>query len=318
MIHVAAQKLRLDEPTPDQVRQQLDQILNSDDFGVSERGRRFLGFIVNEKLNGRAIYIKAFTIAQAVFGRDVSFDAQNDPCVRIEAGRIRRELEHYYLLNRSPLQILISVPKGTYVPMFQFAGDVADPETTCSESGTFLDANEDAVHRRRDRRWIVAAVVALAAFSLVAAILYPSPRANITDSAKNGSVRPVVAVEEFLVPADNPTASKFSQWLRYDLVEQLVSLNQPVVMTNMPARGKRGAPLGDVYRLEGSVIHVDGRFRIAFRLVRDVDGAVVSAKSYDLTDQPTLDTQSALASEIVSVIRRPLGTVSAPDQLAAR
>jgi hypothetical protein len=48
-----------------------------------------------------AVNLKAFTIAQAVFGRDGNFGAQKDPYVRIEAGRIRRELEHYYLVAGS-------------------------------------------------------------------------------------------------------------------------------------------------------------------------------------------------------------------------
>lgn len=59
------------------------------------------------------------TIAQLVFGRDASFDAQADFCFRIEASRIRRELERYYLLQGSEDDIVLTVPKGTYIPSFR-------------------------------------------------------------------------------------------------------------------------------------------------------------------------------------------------------
>ncbi|MGY3611535.1 hypothetical protein ACWGRJ_47735, partial [Bradyrhizobium sp. Lot11] len=73
-------------PSHEEVQQQLERILSSPEFRLPERARRFLEFVVTETLAGRRDYLKAFTIAQAVFGRDANFDAQQDPCVRIEAG----------------------------------------------------------------------------------------------------------------------------------------------------------------------------------------------------------------------------------------
>ncbi|MBL8583796.1 MAG: hypothetical protein JNL61_16425, partial [Rhizobiaceae bacterium] len=66
---------------------------------------------------GRADRIKAYTIATSVFGRDVSFDPHVDSIVRIEAGRLRRTLERYYLTGgqQEPLQLVI--PKGSYAPV---------------------------------------------------------------------------------------------------------------------------------------------------------------------------------------------------------
>lgn len=72
------------EPSPVEVLKQLDRILSSSDFVIPDRGRRFLEFIVHEKLEGRASHLKAFTIAQAVFERGVNFNPQNDPCVRMQ------------------------------------------------------------------------------------------------------------------------------------------------------------------------------------------------------------------------------------------
>ncbi|UIY27692.1 hypothetical protein LZK76_33645 (plasmid) [Rhizobium leguminosarum] len=124
-----ADTMRSLKPSPDQVMEQLDRILSSRDFDLPQRARRFLQFIIEETLDGRGGYLKAFTIAQVVFGRDASFDAQSDPCVRVEASRIRRELERYYLLEGSQDDVVITIPKGTYVPSFRMR-EVSDGQAT--------------------------------------------------------------------------------------------------------------------------------------------------------------------------------------------
>jgi adenylate cyclase len=101
------------------VRTALARILASDDFDASERNRRFLSFIVEETLAGRGERIKGYGIALAVFDRDDTFDPQGDPIVRIEASRLRRSLERYYLMAGRDDPIRIEIPKGGYVPVFQ-------------------------------------------------------------------------------------------------------------------------------------------------------------------------------------------------------
>ena len=105
-------------PSPEAIRAQLDRIQASADFDVPDRAHKFLGYVVEETLAGRADRIKAYSIALEVFGRDSSFDAQADPVVRIEAGRVRRALERYYLTAGQPDEIVITIPKGGYVPLF--------------------------------------------------------------------------------------------------------------------------------------------------------------------------------------------------------
>src|SRR4051794_1917160 len=86
------------EPSAEEVQAQLERVLASPDLDVRARARKFLRYIVEETLAGRADRIKAYSIGIEVFERDASFDAQSDPVVRIEAGRLRRGLEHYYLV----------------------------------------------------------------------------------------------------------------------------------------------------------------------------------------------------------------------------
>jgi len=102
----------------DGIRQQLARILSSPEFHATDRVRDFLRFVVEEKLAGRSHRLKGYTIAVQVFGRSEDFDATNDPIVRIQAGRLRRALERYYLVAGVGDPILIDVPKGRYIPRF--------------------------------------------------------------------------------------------------------------------------------------------------------------------------------------------------------
>src|SRR4051812_16132025 len=71
------------------VRDELHRVLQSSQFDASERNRRFLSYVIEETLAGRADRIKAYNVATEVFGRDVNFDPQLDPVVRMEARRLR-------------------------------------------------------------------------------------------------------------------------------------------------------------------------------------------------------------------------------------
>src|SRR5262249_42785648 len=102
----------------DLVRAQLRRIVGCQEFDASERNRRFLQYVVEETLAGRTERIKAYSIATSVFGRDASFDPQTDPIIRIEASRLRRSLERYYLTAGKDDPIRIEIPKGSYIPTF--------------------------------------------------------------------------------------------------------------------------------------------------------------------------------------------------------
>ena len=103
---------------PEDARAELRRILDCPKFDASERNRRFLEYIVNETLDGQGDRIKAYSIATSVFGRGDSFDPQQDAIVRIEAGRLRRAVDHYYLTDGRDDPVRISIPVGTYVPVF--------------------------------------------------------------------------------------------------------------------------------------------------------------------------------------------------------
>ena len=109
---------------PDEaIREQLDRILEHAEFHATGKMRDFLRYVVEETLAGRSERIKGFSIAIEVFGRDSDFDAAHDPVVRIQAGRLRRAIERYYLVGGRQDPICIDIPKGSYIPVFAEGSD---------------------------------------------------------------------------------------------------------------------------------------------------------------------------------------------------
>ena len=109
------------KPTPQDVREQLKRMLESAEFKATDKQRKFLSFVVGETLEDRASRLKGYTIAVDVYGRTDNFDPQVDPVVRLEAGRLRRALERYYLKAGRNDPVRIEIPKGGYIPTFQSA-----------------------------------------------------------------------------------------------------------------------------------------------------------------------------------------------------
>jgi hypothetical protein len=99
-----------------EVRSQLGRILASPDFVASERNRRFLAHVVERSLAGQRV--KGYEIGAKIFGRGPGFNATTDPIVRIEAGKLRRDLETYYLKSGRRDRLRISLAKGAYRAVF--------------------------------------------------------------------------------------------------------------------------------------------------------------------------------------------------------
>src|SRR5690606_14813289 len=99
---------------------ELENILNSRQFTAAPSVQAFLKFVVNEVVAGRGSKIKAYTIATEALGRNAEFDSSSDTIVRTTAGRVRRALEAYQQECNADAPVVISLPKGGYVPSFQF------------------------------------------------------------------------------------------------------------------------------------------------------------------------------------------------------
>ena len=105
------------------VRRQLERICRNAEFENSPRAMEFIQFIVEQTLAGRADQLSQRFLAKQVFGRGAGFDPSTNPIVRMQAGRVRYALEHYYLTVGKQDPITIALPKGSYVPTFEARPD---------------------------------------------------------------------------------------------------------------------------------------------------------------------------------------------------
>lgn len=316
------------KPTEGEIRRQLERIFASSEFHSPRRGRAFLQFIVNEALEGRSQFLKAFTIANVVFGREASFDAQNDPVVRIEAGRIRRALERYYLVAGHGDGVVITIPKGGYVPSFDYAEDHDIADITQAHPATEPDLPpappEPTVHPKdSDRSWARLVLPAGAALLAVAAVfslgpLLASRSAGPSSTPTTGAAEPKVVVEPFRNATGTADAADLASGLRDEVIGQLVKFKDIVVVASQPA--VNGGLVGDEprYALQGSVRLEDNKFRSIVRLVRRNDGAVIWANNYDsdLRAQGILQIQEGVAQQVASAVAQPYGAIFETDASA--
>jgi tetratricopeptide (TPR) repeat protein len=140
------------------IREQLDRILHSGPFVQSQRRQRFLEYVVHETLAGRGERLKGYSVALEVFDRPETFDPVADPIVRIEAGRLREKLRHYYDTDGISDPIRIELPRGSYQPRITLR-DASDdfattPEFMCiQERGTRDVEAQDALLTGLGRFW---------------------------------------------------------------------------------------------------------------------------------------------------------------------
>ena len=99
------------------IRAQLDTVLASEVFSRSQQLRRFLSFIVEQTLAKQGHTLKESVLAHELYGKGTDFDGGTDPVVRVDARRLRDKLREYYASRSDP--IVISLPKGSYVPVFE-------------------------------------------------------------------------------------------------------------------------------------------------------------------------------------------------------
>ena len=105
-------------PSAQEIRAALERVLASEVMRPSPQLAAFLRFVVEAVLEGNSDRIKGYVIAVEVLKRGTKFNPQIDPIVRVEATRLRRTLERYYAGAGAEDPVVITLPRGTYVPTF--------------------------------------------------------------------------------------------------------------------------------------------------------------------------------------------------------
>jgi TolB-like protein len=107
------------EPSPAEIRAQVDRIAASAMFANADRMTGFLRFVVERALAGKSDELKEYVVGVAVFGRSEDYDPRLDSIVRVEARRLRTKLDEYYAGAGRDDAVVIGIPRGSYVPAFE-------------------------------------------------------------------------------------------------------------------------------------------------------------------------------------------------------
>ncbi|MGX1500185.1 adenylate cyclase [Labrenzia sp. MBR-25] len=293
-------------PSTQDVRRALERILASPDFSVSARVADFLNYVVEETLEGREENIKAFTVAVDVFGRDDTFDPQSDPVVRIEAARLRRALERYYLLAGQDDPIHIDIPKGSYVPTFRVQEKAASP------------IQPETPKRTVARKWMLLAAVVPALLLAVIAVTTLF-RSGPPDADLNASpLGPRVLVLPFSNLGNNATSQLYAAAITDELIGALSRFKEIAVFGVQTARGVANQDI-DVLRdrlqvdyvLEGSARTGLDDVRVSVRLIKTSSKAVIWSRTYEykLTASALFEIPVESAEAVARAIAQPQGIV---------
>lgn len=178
-----ASSLDASRPSAAEVHEALQQILASESFRSSQRGREFLNFVVQYQLENHPEPLKERTIGVALFHRSVDYATGDDSVVRAQAREVRRRLERYYSANADSSKIRIDLPLGSYAPVFRKIAEpgtliVARPADLPSPSQAALPPVKPRLSRRR-LWWGGAAVIAVL-IVVVSWVRFKSPSAQET------------------------------------------------------------------------------------------------------------------------------------------
>jgi hypothetical protein len=134
---------------------QIDKLVNSQVLHGSESLCKLLRYLAEHALDHPGSSLKEYQIATEVFGRPHDFDPQHDSTIRVQAGRLRLKLAEYYSTEGAEDNLVVEVPKGTYVVSFHHRA--AGPVKVRPVSGRDLERN--VTERRGPRQWPMVPVI---------------------------------------------------------------------------------------------------------------------------------------------------------------
>ncbi|NNU66276.1 adenylate cyclase [Rhizobium indicum] len=312
-------------PTHDDVRAQLERIVTSPQFPHIGRSAAFLTYAVEETLAGRADRIKGYSIAVEVFKRPNGF-TQDDPVVRIEAGRLRRVLERYYFTAGQRDPIRIDIPKGGYVPTFAWNNPIADNSDAEDQSLPSERAYSLFPGLRR-HIWavalglivIVGGTAALAGLTSIRfGSIWPFAAADIT-----GSDGPTLVIAPFANLGDGPQAELYTTGLTEELLTALPRFKEIKVFGRETSRSlppevetsRIRGELGARFLLAGGVRVSGSRVRVTARLLDTETDEILWSQTYDdnIGVRDLFTIQSDVANKVATAVAQPYGIMAQAD-----
>lgn len=101
-------------------------------FGTGARVSQLLHYLVEEELAGRGERLQPYAVGVDGLGKPESFDPSRDSSVRVAMHSLRRALRTYNAANPKGA-VHITIPPGSYRPVFEFRLDGAVPPAVNAE-----------------------------------------------------------------------------------------------------------------------------------------------------------------------------------------
>lgn len=311
-------------PNADDIRAQLERIITSPEFPTVGRGAAFLTYIVEETLSGRANRIKGYSIALEVFRRDEHF-SQDDPVVRIEAGRLRRAIERYYLVAGQTDPIRIDIPKGGYVPVFTWNCPGSIHRETIGKASLFKPESpaKKALWAGKARRLSVLAGIAIfVAFAAYWTLPYKAIP-GVNHASKLQPDEPTLLIAPFANLGDGQQAHLYTIGLTEELLTTLPRFKEIKVFGRETSKtlppdvdvASVRERFGARYLLAGGVQVAGDRMRASVRLLDTRDGAILWSQNYDhdLRSQDLFTIQTDVANRVAATVAQPYGIIAQTD-----
>lgn len=296
----------------DAIRAELEQILGSSSFANAGRHSRFLRYIVERTLAGEGDQLKEYVLGVEVFDRTDAYDPRLDSIVRVEARRLRSRLEEYYSGPGVGAEVLISVPRGSYVPTFVHRIDTqVEPPTAVSPALANETSSETSARASKSARWSAPAIAAGTVVAVAAAVAlwtyFQTPSPTLA------SPRPSIAVLPFLPYSSSDSDGMLAARITDAVTTELARIGTLAVASRTsaarytaelrPAR-QIATELAVELLIEGSAIVTGERIAVSARLVDGRLDRKVWVGEYETTTAEIGPLSRRLAGEAAAAISK--------------
>jgi hypothetical protein len=210
------------EEEKDQVRRQMERLLETAHFKNSRRYPALFRFIVEETLEGRGEFLKERLLGVRVFNRPPDYDTADDPIARVTIAEIRKRIAQYYHEEAHESEMRIELMPGHYEPEFYPRKTRASPPIDPSKPSEgvaltlaeYTDTPVDLATQKTSkprfslfRSWVSAVVVLC--LTLACALLWRLEQPSALDQLWNPVLRPHLTIT-FCLPNKDEAGSQIA------------------------------------------------------------------------------------------------------------
>ena len=186
------------------------RIVASPGFMNSSRLSDFLMYVSKQTLLGEGGTLNERTIGEAVFERTPGYDPRDDNIVRSHASRLRLRLQDYFGEEGASETLRVSIPRGSYVPVFEPADShpskpvEAPPDAATADPHLFFDAAKTP-SSRRSRVTVLLVCFVILSGAIAATALYLRHRSSLPETPSHKLWTQIFRNDQqtLIVPADS-------------------------------------------------------------------------------------------------------------------